>query len=248
MHVHFFWSPASVIVRPRHLNTTFEILYCGEGSGTMEVEDQVLHFEQGDVLCIPVGVWHHDYSDVSRTNCVVQIDPQFAPSYSHFRMFHDINGDFENLFWLGFRTQISNAPNRDALCSAVANAMLQLIKSWGYRTQASNPAVERVREAIYSGFTDSAFNIAAEIEKTGFNANYFRRIFKEAVGVSPVQYLTQCRLNYARELLQCELGLSVQEIAHQSGFSDAFYFSRLFRSSFGVSPRAFRKAEQESNV
>lgn len=48
------------------------------------------------------------------------------------------------------------------------------------------------------------------------------------------------RLNIAKQLL-LESDFSITEIAYRCGFSDASYFSKVFRSSVGVSPLEYRK-------
>jgi AraC-like DNA-binding protein len=77
--------------------------------------------------------------------------------------------------------------------------------------------------------------------------NYFSELFKTVVGVSPLRYLAQYRLDRARELL-LSTHLTMREIAAAVGFGDAFYFSRAFRRAEGVSPTAYRMAEQSPGL
>ena len=65
------------------------------------------------------------------------------------------------------------------------------------------------------------------------------RKFKTALGVSPMEYLRSYRLERARELL-AKSDLGVRHVAAQCGFDDADYFSRVFKSHFGLSPSEFR--------
>ncbi|MDO5479350.1 MAG: helix-turn-helix transcriptional regulator, partial [Clostridia bacterium] len=67
-----------------------------------------------------------------------------------------------------------------------------------------------------------------------------RRIFKSAAKTSPIKYINYLRLEKAKNLLS-ESSLKVSEIAVQVGFSDSFYFSRLFKKETGVSPASFKK-------
>lgn len=64
--------------------------------------------------------------------------------------------------------------------------------------------------------------------------------FRRAVGFTPQQYITQCRLQCARqELLNTDF--SLQQIADRCGYDDPLYFSRLFTRHFGVAPSQYRK-------
>ncbi len=77
----------------------------------------------------------------------------------------------------------------------------------------------------------------------GLSQNYFIRLFKEIIGMSPQQYRTQILINRACILLQ-DPSLSVKQIAFELGFDDPLYFSRVFRLEKGISPREYRKQWQ----
>ncbi len=66
------------------------------------------------------------------------------------------------------------------------------------------------------------------------------RYFVGLYGMSPKQYILKLRLNAAVELL-LQGTKSVQEIAADTGFQDAKYFSRIFKKQFGVPPSQYRE-------
>ena len=65
-------------------------------------------------------------------------------------------------------------------------------------------------------------------------------LLKEITGLPPQQYLLHSRLNRAAELLKTTR-LSVKEIAAQTGWDNVFYFSRLFRQKYSISPVRYRR-------
>jgi AraC-like DNA-binding protein len=69
----------------------------------------------------------------------------------------------------------------------------------------------------------------------------FYVLFKEALGVSPTEYLQALRIQHAQRLL-LNSDLSVSEIGAGSGYPDEFHFSRLFRRRCGISPLQYRKS------
>lgn len=73
----------------------------------------------------------------------------------------------------------------------------------------------------------------------GLGYSWFRRVFKQYVGISPAQYQLQIRYLRARDLL---LGsdMTITEIAYDLGFSSVNQFSTFFSQHSGVSPRQFR--------
>jgi len=243
VNIHFVWFPPALVEHPRHEHDRFEILYCEEGSGYLEIDGQTIAFEPGHVMCIPPNMPHYDYSDVPRVNCIVQIDKQNVPNYQDFRVFRDSTGDFGKLFHMGFRIQLLREPNSERLLSAIGETMLQLLASWGYSGRKTNPAVENLRQAILERFYDPNFDPVEEIRKSGYNPNYFRRLFKDSTGLSPLAYLQRCRISYAKTLLTDEsMGvLSVQEVAQRVGYNDQFYFTRIFKQLEDMSPRVYRQ-------
>lgn len=79
-----------------------------------------------------------------------------------------------------------------------------------------------------------------------YSYDYFRHIFKETTGVSPIEYLIDCKLNAAKNLL-ARTALNCTEIAIRCGFPNNVLFSQQFKAAFGVSPRDYRKAVQSNN-
>ncbi|MGL6174102.1 MAG: AraC family transcriptional regulator [Cellulosilyticaceae bacterium] len=73
---------------------------------------------------------------------------------------------------------------------------------------------------------------------------YISKIFKEEMGTSPISYLIQIRLNKAKELLQTQ-NLPINVVAKHVGYEDAYYFSKLFKKYFGVSPSKIDLLEQK---
>lgn len=68
---------------------------------------------------------------------------------------------------------------------------------------------------------------------------YFCRIFKQTTGKTPTEYINEVRLRKSIELMKKET-MNITEIAIESGFNDANYFSRLFKKKYGVSPSKYQ--------
>lgn len=77
----------------------------------------------------------------------------------------------------------------------------------------------------------------------GMSRSQFFRVFRQATGLPPIDYLIRLRLQRAMRLLR-DSGFSITEIALQCGFSDSNYFSRQFRKHINQSPSAYRKGHQ----
>jgi AraC-like DNA-binding protein len=77
--------------------------------------------------------------------------------------------------------------------------------------------------------------------ESGLSMFHFLRVFANALGVTPHQYLVRSRLRHAARLL-ADAERSVTDIAFDVGFADLSNFVRSFHRAAGVSPRAFRQA------
>ena len=64
-------------------------------------------------------------------------------------------------------------------------------------------------------------------------------IFKSDVGMPPIRYLRQLRMERAKDLLESSF-LSVKEIAYQVGLTDESHFVRDFKATYGNSPALYR--------
>lgn len=71
------------------------------------------------------------------------------------------------------------------------------------------------------------------------NNAYLCRLFRRYDNQTPYQFLLRLKMNFAAERLQ-QSGALVKQVAEETGFSDPFHFSRVFRSVMGLSPVAFR--------
>ena len=75
------------------------------------------------------------------------------------------------------------------------------------------------------------------------NRSYFGKIFKNAVGKSPQEFLLNYRMIKATELLKLTQ-LSIRDISSAVGYANQLHFSRAFKNVYGISPREWRKQNQ----
>ncbi|MFD6421758.1 GlxA family transcriptional regulator [Streptomyces sp. NPDC060198] len=77
-------------------------------------------------------------------------------------------------------------------------------------------------------------------ERESMSVRTFTRRFREEAGISPGQWITQQRVEHARRLLESS-GLTVDQIAHQSGFGTATSLRQHFQAALGVPPTVYRR-------
>ena len=99
--------------------------------------------------------------------------------------------------------------------------------------------VERLRSMIQKGYADPDFKLDKCIHAMPFHYDYMRKLFRKEMGVSPLGFMTELRMQRAGELLRNwnpADRLCIGCVAEQCGFSDALYFSRVFKKHYGQSP------------
>lgn len=77
-------------------------------------------------------------------------------------------------------------------------------------------------------------------DAVGLSVNYLHRIFEKVKGVTLINYLTAYRIEKARNLIEAG-DAPAYEIAAEVGYTDPFYFSRVFRNAVGISFSEYKK-------
>lgn len=80
--------------------------------------------------------------------------------------------------------------------------------------------------------------------RAGMSEGHFTVLFKKHTGMTMTAYMRKLRIEKAKRLFR-QTGLSAKEIAQKAGFSDYFYFSRVFKKEVGCSPAAYKKSLSE---
>jgi AraC-like DNA-binding protein len=102
-------------------------------------------------------------------------------------------------------------------------------------------AIERVQPvlALIEERLEQHLDRLALARAAGLSESRLQVVFTAATGLSPYAYLVRQRLRRAQDLLFAS-DLPVQAVAEAVGYRDPFHFSRSFKQTFGVSPRAYR--------
>ncbi|MCR5105107.1 MAG: response regulator [Eubacterium sp.] len=102
----------------------------------------------------------------------------------------------------------------------------------------SNGIIDRAKEYIMTHYQKdiSLDDVSREIDISPY---YFSKLFKEATGDNFIEYLTNLRIDKAKDLLD-NTELSMKEICVQVGYANPNYFSRIFKKNVGVTPTEYK--------
>jgi AraC-like DNA-binding protein len=98
----------------------------------------------------------------------------------------------------------------------------------------------RGAELINSDFSSPDLTVEAAAAASSVSPEYFRRIYKAVYGMAPHKAIEERRIDKACRLLEAGY-FNISRVAEECGFSDAKYFSTLFRKRTGLSPRGYKK-------
>lgn len=140
-----------------------------------------------------------------------------------------------------FQEALSNCYTYEALF----NNLIEIIFNYHLEKNeiASNDKVyliEQIEAFLKDNLTES---ITSQVLSCHFGlvATYISKLFKIHKGVSPSEYILMLRIEKAKEMLINDSSLLVKDIAQIVGYSDALYFSRVFKKSTGIYPSEYRK-------
>lgn len=116
--------------------------------------------------------------------------------------------------------------------------LLQEIENLGNRRRIENRGIEQAKQYIDEHYSEP-MTLQKLSDLSYMNPAYFSVLFKKQIGKSMTQYLTEKRLEKARELLRLP-DRKTYQIAEEVGFENAAYFSTLFKKYTGFTPQEYR--------
>ncbi|OXM85409.1 AraC family transcriptional regulator [Paenibacillus rigui] len=227
-----------------------------EGTGWIRIDGKLYQPEPGQLFFAPAGALQ-SYSAAG--------GPPFTMYWCHFTS----NIGFNPLFRSMGVPNITNVQD----CEAILAHFRQLIDHRGQDHPSSLMKVQSALFEIMACYMDSALMESAieveplsinklmdtiryidanldkeisipELSQTAhFHPNYFIRFFKTHLGMSPMRYIQERRIEKAKELLG-DFSLTINEVAHTTGFNDASHFSTSFKKHSGITPSDYRKLYQ----
>lgn len=220
-----------------HKHKEWEMLYFTEGTGTITVDSTDYAFHPGDSIIIPPGVLHSTRSESGYGDIFITVGVFNSPVPGIPFFTDNENKVIYNLLmyiYVEFHMKRNNWQN---ITDALLSVIYEYIVSWGfYKPQYS--FVDDLENALISNLSNTAFNIGKAMEHIPFSKDYINKVFKNKTGKTPLHYLMEKRIEFAKQLLLSRPSnyMIIKEIANAVGFQDQYYFSRVFKQATGKSP------------
>ena len=216
---------------------TFRYYLIIEGKGECQSRHDRFPFREHDVLAIPVNRETSFSSETYILAGCIRAEDMRTPRPDVYHLAGEHTSLLRQLFYTALDIQKVDLP----YYKSVRNAMDQLFFSTLIASELAantlNSMVVSVIQMINDHFTEPDFDLHGAIEKTGYSINHFRKLFRDEVGIPPLEFMNTRRLEYAKDLFwQWKDQLTIAQIAHTCGFRDEYYFSRYFKKREGMTP------------
>lgn len=240
-----------------HRHLRIEINYVKKGNCILHLDNENVTFRKGEVMIITSNV-NHLFEAGPEGTTLMQLE--FLPEiFSHFSLSANTGtGELTPVFLFSEENRLIKIVNNTPIIHTVQCIVNELkfkknfyqhlvvmyyaellILIYRYMNEAYLPictneslkkAIAYIRQNYHSNI-----NINQVAEHTGISERYLRRLFSQYLGLSPLDYLNQLRVNKAVELL-CNTDMLIKEICFQCGFQSPQYFSQVFKRQIGISP------------
>lgn len=227
------------------------LIYCVEGSGTIEVEGKTFQIGQSDAFCIPRGMAHRYYADSKNPWSILWVHFK-GENLKYFpldtcRTVHMKSRQSDSrmmyLFGLLFRVLRKNYTLGNFI---YISQVLSLILSEVYYREKNDEITTQNRHVtivVRYMYENIARDLTLEdiSREVRLSKSYLNVIFKKYAGRAPIDFFIRLRIGEACKLLRQE-NSRVYEVSMLMGYTDPYYFSRIFRKITGMSPREYKNS------
>lgn len=229
-----------------------ELLFVQDGDIEMHLDDAVFHATKGDIIVANYNVLHNiiPLTDSISYECLI-IDKEFCTQYdffidrTHIQEIIQSQEIFEHMYCI---KEAMLETKKDYKIAEITAEVLQILMELFRKYTVSEQRIYDYngREMIEKGllFIQEHFreNISIDMiaNHVGYSKFHFCRKFKEVTGCTVNTYINMQRISYAKERFLNEKSV-VGEVAEESGFQNAAYFSQIFRKYVKCSPGEYKK-------
>lgn len=248
MKLHFCFSThlqAGFCV-PRHSHDVLEIVYYLSGSGQTSLGSRTFTIAPNHFAIIPGGLLH-DEAIVKpvRTVCVGLGDSGLE---KHVGLHPDLGGGLRRLMEQMLLENRERKPGFDSMMTGIAFQARGQIE----RSQIENPNPRGKTHLVSKALaiikeTRGKVKVRQLADDLFVSEDYLSHLVRNQTRHSPIRHIIAERLAHAEQAL-CATDAPIAEIALQSGFESAHYFSRLFRKHHGQNPVSYRKIHSKKSL
>jgi AraC-like DNA-binding protein len=207
----------------------------------LTADGRKVHLGTGDIAFVPANLIYTQIADNERLLVIHFVCNGDLPQYV--QQFTPENPEyFERKFYDIYNAWSKKQPGYIHECKSIFyKILLAMERQWNERrlTTANDKLAEAV-EYIHDHFTDHDLTVDVLARRCGMSDTYFRKLFQSGFSITPLKYINQLRMTYARELLQSNY-YTIEEISEKCGFNNINYFSLFVKKQTGYPPSVYRE-------
>lgn len=263
IQLHFHCHPAHKLLENDSRQHRLIIHNCSSSSLVIEekIEHRLHNSQLGNtsITFVPNNVLNSAYWDREYQFITLSFDPSILTRHT-FDLAKIANIEFIPCFsksdplihslGLALKSELQSGDfsSRLYIDSLISTLITHLIRHYSNQEQQhskplSNPLskqkLQQVIDYIYQNL-DRDLTLAELAKLVQISPSYFSILFKQTTGITPHQYVIQCRIEHAKQLLR-QNNMAIADIALRLGFSHQSHLSRHFKKLVGVTPKQFRK-------
>jgi AraC-like DNA-binding protein len=250
-----------------HTHSYIELVYHFSGSAEHFVDGVSYTVRRGDILIVDKGCEHSFFPKPRVRYCDIMLKPEFFDeslrgggiisflSLGEFNMFsaeiqggrrlvHLSESDRKSVETL-IKLTIDEQSNTRTASKQMRHSALNMLMTLIFRSMSSSARLSLNSELLNYIKSNCALKLTLSslADRCGYTVEHFSRKFHALAGKTFTDFLTECRLMRAAELL-INTHKTVDAIIEESGFSSRGEFFRKFREKFGETPLKFKKSQK----
>ena len=229
---HIEWKEQQYNVIPREYSAlSFRI----KGTGIIHYNENYISIDTNNILYLPQNIGYDaKYSDTELI--VIHFKTQISDDIAEVFTFQNT----EKIYKL-FLEALNTWQNKNIGYKILTLSILYKILGTIYKETQKHTLPRNFINAISiinSNYKDNSLSIKQVCFEAQISQTYFRKLFSYYYKKTPVAYINELRLEYARSLISG--GISIEKAAYRSGFNDPKYFARTVKKHFNCTPRELK--------
>lgn len=251
---------------PPHCHDHAEIVCVLSGNEQYYLDGEIYDVHTGDMIIINPGVMHSSIVPDESSPALVfftgfhnfhfrDMPPNTIQMPDHQYVLHtnsQVGQDAINLCFSMVAERYSDQAGQYFMQKSYLIQLLMLVirqimappshnsETYRFESYHKTYVVNEIRNYLNNHYTEK-ISLDLIAKNMYLSSAYISKMFKEETGETPINYLIKLRLEKARLQLEIDSAASVKSISNSVGYEDVYYFSKLFKKYYGMSPLKYKE-------
>lgn len=223
------------------IRSYYVLHYIVSGCGVFISNNQTHYISQGQIFIIrpsestfykadTVNPWHYRWVGFTTALNIAKILPEDIASVP----------ECEHIFRSLMSSDTIENGREYFVCAKIYEFLSLVVQHPQFDGYRSEDYVLKAKNFIEANYCNSDISVQYIAQLLHLDRSYFSAIFRKYLGMSPHQYIVDCRLRKAAELIS-HFSYSPSNAALACGYTNIFNFSKMFKKMFGICPSQYKK-------